>query len=375
VKGSFFKRLVAMTHKEILHIVRDVQVIYMALGMPVVLLFIFGYAISFDLDRLPVGLLDQDHSPEARRLVDALCGSDAFSVERHFDRPEQIEPSFRRGEIKAALIIPPDFGDHLARKEGAVAQLLLDGSNDVTATIALGYTNGIALAESVRLIRSSGLMQDLLLEARIYMRFNPGMRSVLFIVPGLMALILAILAVLLTALTVAREWEQGSMEQLFTTPVGRLEVILGKLFPYLLLGMIQVLLVVTLGTILFDVPLRGSLWLLFLVSALFLIGTLSQGLLISVITRNQQVATQTGMVVGMLPTMLLSGFLIPIENMPWPLQLVSLIVPARYFIAAMRGILLKGNDFSMVYPHIAALLVFALVMVALCAVRFKRRLD
>jgi ABC-2 type transport system permease protein len=364
-----------MTHKEILHIVRDVQVIYMALGMPVVLLFIFGYAISFDLDRLPIGLLDQDHSPAARRLVDALGSSDAFSVEHHFDRSEQIEPSFRRGELKASLVIPPGFGDHLERKETGSAQLLLDGSNDVTANIIVGYTNGIAQAESVRLIRSSGLMDKFLLQARIYMRFNPGMRSVLFIVPGLIALILAILAVLLTALTVAREWEQGSMEQLFTTPVGRLEVILGKLFPYLLLGMIQVLLVVTLGTFLFDVPIRGSLWLLFFVAALFLGGTLAQGLLISVITRNQMVATQFGMVVGMLPTMLLSGFLIPIENMPWPLQIISLIVPARYFINAMRGILLKGNDFSIVYPQIVALVIFAAVMVALSAVRFKRRLD
>ena len=375
MQGSFVKRLVAMTHKEILHIVRDVQVIYMALGMPVVLLFIFGYAISFDLDRLPIGLLDQDHSQAARRLVDALCSSDTFSVERHFENSEQIDPSFRRGELKAALIIPPGFGDHMERNEPAEAQLLLDGSNDVTANIVLGYTNGIAQAESIRLIRSSGLMDKVFLEARIYMRFNPGMRSVLFIVPGLMALILAILAVLLTALTVAREWEQGSMEQLFTTPVGRLEVILGKLFPYLLLGMIQVLLVVTLGTILFDVPIRGSLWLLFLVAALFLIGTLGQGLLISVITRNQQVATQFGMVVGMLPTMLLSGFMIPIENMPWPLQIISLIVPARYFIDAMRGILLKGNDLSIVYPQMVALVIFAAVMVALSAVRFKRRLD
>jgi ABC-2 type transport system permease protein len=375
MKGSFFKRLMAMTHKEILHIVRDVQVIYMALGMPVVLLFIFGYAISFDVDRLPIGLLDQDHSSAARRLVDALCSSDAFSVERHFDRPEQIEPTFRRGELRAALIIPPGFGNHLEKGEPAEAQLLIDGANDVTANIVLGYTNGIAQAESVRLIKSSGLMKNFLLEARVHMRFNPGMRSVLFIVPGLMALILAILAVLLTALTVAGEWERGSMEQLFTTPVGRLEVILGKLFPYLFLGMIQVLLVVTLGTFLFDVPIRGSLWLLFFVAALFLAGTLAQGLLISVITRNQQVATQFGMVVGMLPTMLLSGFLIPIENMPWPLQIISMIVPARYFITAMRGILLKGNDLSIVYPQIVALVIFAAVMVALSAVRFKRRLD
>jgi len=206
-------------------------------------------------------------------------------------------------------------------------------------------------------------------------RFNPRMESTRFIVPGLIAMILAIMAVLLTALTVAREWEQGSMEQLFSTPVGRLEVVLGKLLPYLVIGMVQVLLVVSVGALLFDVPIRGSLALLFTAALLFLGCMLGQGLLISVITRAQMVSTQVGMISAFLPTILLSGFMFPIANMPWPLQAIATIVPARYFIEVLRGVLLKGNGIHVLWPQLLAMGIFAAVMVALATLRFKRRLD
>jgi len=207
------------------------------------------------------------------------------------------------------------------------------------------------------------------------MRFNPAMTSAWFIVPGLIALILSIMAVMLTALTVAREWERGSMEQLFATPVGRLEVIIGKLLPYVVLGMVQVLLVVTLGTVLFGVPVRGSLVLLFGAALLFLIGMLAQGLFISVATRNQQVATQIGVVTSMLPTILLSGFMFPVANMPMPLQLLAAVIPSKYFIQVLRGVMLKGNGIDVQWPNLAAMAVFALVMIGLSSAKFKRRLD
>jgi len=206
------------------------------------------------------------------------------------------------------------------------------------------------------------------------MLFNPGMRSSLFVVPGLIALILAIMAVLLTALTVAREWERGSMEQLFSTPVRRVEVVVGKLLPYLAVGVIQVLLVTALGAWLFDVPLRGSVALLFASSILFLTGMLGQGLLISVLTRNQQVATQVGIITSLLPTLLLSGFLSPVENMPLALQAIAMILPSTHFIVILRGILLKGNGAEVLWPHIAALAAFASVMIGVSTARFRRRL-
>jgi ABC-2 type transport system permease protein len=373
--GGFFRRVGALSHKEIIHILRDVRVIYLALGLPVVLLTLFGYAVTFDLDRLPIAVVDQDRTPASRRLVEAMTASDSFAVKVVLRDPDQVQTHFRRNELKAALVIPRDFGRSLARGEPAEAQLLLDGSDGTTTSIALGYAMGISQAETRRLLERSGLVLRPPLEGRVHVRFNPGMQSARFIVPGLIALILAIMAVMLTALTVAREWERGSMEQLFATPVRRLEVILGKLLPYVAIGMVQVLLVVTVGAWLFGVPIVGSLWLLVVAALLFLVGMLSQGLLISVVTRSQQLATQFGMLSSLLPTLLLSGFLFPIQNMPRLLQLVSALIPGRYFILILRGVLLKGNGWSALWSDFLALGLFAAAMIAVSTARFRRRLD
>jgi len=372
---GFLGRILALARKEVIHIVRDVRVIYLALGLPVILLALFGYAISFDLDRLPMAVVDHDRSPASRRLVEAMTASDSFKVGAYLEDPEEVEPYFRRNELKAALVIPPDFGRSLSRGEPAQVQMLLDGADGVTTSIALGYAIGISQSETRRLLGETGLVMEPPLSGRVRVRFNPGMRSARFIVPGLIAVILSIMAVLLTALTVAREWERGSMEQLFATPVRRVEVILGKLMPYVAIGLVQTLLVVTVGAWLFGVPLVGSLWLLFFAAVLFLMGMLAQGLLISVATKNQQVATQIGVVSSMLPTLLLSGFLFPIENMPRLLQIISMAIPGRYFIVALRGILLKGNGVDVLWPDLLALAIFALVMIVLSVGRFKRRLD
>lgn len=371
----FLTRWLALSRKEVIHIVRDVQVVYMALGMPVVLLILFGYAVSFDLERLPVGVVDQDGTPASRHLVEAMTAGDAFEVRERLSDASELESRFRQGKLKAGLVIPEGYGRKLARGTVSESQILLDGADGTTAGIALGYAMGMSQAESRRMLESSGLAPELAIQDRVRLRFNPGMKSAWFIVPGLIAMILSIMAVMLTALTVAREWERGSMEQLFSTPVGRLEVILGKLAPYVVLGMVQVLLVVTMGTVLFGVPVRGSLWLLFGAALLFLVGMLGQGLFISVATRNQQVATQIGFVTSMLPTLLLSGFMFPVANMPVPLQVLSAVIPSRYFIVVLRGVLLKGNGVDVLWPELMALGVFALVMIGLSSARFKRRLD
>jgi ABC-2 type transport system permease protein len=205
--------------------------------------------------------------------------------------------------------------------------------------------------------------------------FNPTGRSALYLVPGLASYLLAIVAVLITALTVAREWERGSMEQLFATPVGRLEIVVGKLLPYLGIGLLQVLLVLTVGAWVFGVPVRGNLGTLGLAALLFLIGMLGQGLLISVVTRNQVVATQMATMTSMLPSMLLSGFIFPIENLPLPLRLLSTLIPARYFVGTLRGVLLRGNGFAELWPQLVALTLFAALMLAAAMGRFQRRLD
>jgi ABC-2 type transport system permease protein len=374
MKG-ILNRTLALAHKESIHIVRDAQVVYMALGMPVVLLFIFGYAISFDLDLLPMGLVDQDNTPASRRLVEAITSSDAFVISDHLRSAEEVESRFRSSDLKVALVIEKGFGRKLKRNEQANAQLLLDGADGTTTNIALGYALGVIQAQNKKMIEQQSLAIEMPLEVRIRALFNPQMESDRFIVPGLIAFILSVMGVLLTSLTVAREWERGSMEQMFSTPVGRVEVIIGKLLLYLLIGIFQVLLVVSLGTLLFDVPIQGSLLLLFFVSLLFLVCVLGQGLFISAATRNQMLSTQIGMISSFLPAVLLSGFMFPIENMPVPLQWLSHLVPARYFITALRGIMLKGSEIAMLWDQILPLFLFSTAMIVLSIVKFKRRLD
>ena len=372
---AFGKRVAAMAIKETTHISRDKQVIYMALGMPVVLLLLFGYAISFDLDLLPMGLVDRDNTQQSRSLVRAMTASGAFEITKQIKDPKQVHDYFKSGDLKVALIIEPGFARSLKRAETATAQLVLDGTDGTTAGIALGYAAGVAQSQNIKNLEKIGKLSGLPIEARVRALYNPSMDSAMFIVPGLIAMILAIMATLLTAITVAREWETGSMEQLFSTPVGRLEILLGKLIPYIIIGIVQVLLVVSVGSILFEVPLKGSIILLFLTSFLFLACTMGQGLLISVLTKAQMVSTQAAMISTFVPTILLSGFMFPIQNMPWPLQAMSYVVPARYFIEALRGILLKGNGISTLWPDVLALTIIAVATMALATARFKRRLD
>jgi ABC-2 type transport system permease protein len=373
-RWAFFRRVTALARKETLHVLRDVRVVYMAFGMPILLLLLFGYAVSFDLDRLPIALIDRDQTPASRAYAAALVSSGAFVVTDRPTNPDEVEASFREGALKVGVLIPKGYERSIARGGAAEVQVLLDGADGTTTGIALGHVVGVTQAQTMALISQSGANVSLPVEARTLMLFNPAMKSVLFVVPGLIALILAIMAVLLTALTVAREWERGSMEQLFSTPVRRVEVVIGKLLPYLAVGLIQVLIVTTLGAWLFDVPVRGSVALLFACSTLFLAGMLGQGLLISVVTRNQQVATQVGIITSLLPTLLLSGFLFPVENMPVALQVLATILPSTHFIVILRGILLKGNGLLVLWPHMAALTAFALVMIALSTFRFRRRL-
>ena len=366
-------RVGAMASKETLHILRDPRTLYLALVMPVLMLFLFGYGVSFDLDHVPVAFADLDRSEASRALVRSVTGSREL-VSAGEAHPADADQLFRRGLATALLVVPEDYGEKVARKERIRLQLLVDGSDVTVANQVLSKADALVRAETKRLSGAALAGARAPLEAKIWTRYNPAGRSALFMVPGLAAFILAITAVLLTALTVAGEWERGSMEQLFASPVGRLEIVLGKLAPYLVLGMLELLLVVAFGTAVFDVPVRGSLGLFLLVGFFFLLGMLGQGLLISVVTKNQLVATQAGALSSLLPSMLLSGMVFPIENMPWPLQLLSRVVPARYLVHALRGVLLKGNGLSVLWPDLLAVGIFAVLIVAVSTARFERRL-
>lgn len=368
----FLLRVAAMSGKEVLHIQRDPRTLYLALVMPVLLLLLFGYGVSFDLDRISLAVSDRDRSPASRALANAFTRSAEFAAMGEVE-PEEAERLFRRGAAQAVLVLRPGYGRDLARGEPGRAELLVDGADATTANQILQKAEAIARAESLRLAAQLGGMAAPPIEVRTWTRYNPAARSAIFLVPGLAAYLLAIGAVLLTALTIAGEWERGSMEQLFASPVGRFEIILGKLLPYLALGMLQLLLVLAVGASAFDVPIRGSVALLFALGFLFLVGMLGQGLLISVLAKNQLVATQAGVLSSLLPSLLLSGALFPIENMPRPLQALARLVPARYLVHGLRGVLLKGSGLALLWPDLVALALFAAAILALATARFQRR--
>lgn len=364
---SLARHTLAIAKKEALHFARDPQAIALALVMPLLFVVLFGVAMSFDADHIRIAVADQDHSQASRQWVRALAATDQWLV-TPVDSPAAVEEALRRGRARAGLVIGAGFSRQLLRGETVPIQLLVDGADTTTAQLSIGYLVAHAQAQAL-----AG--QALPLTVRARMVFNPRMLSAWFIVPGVVAVVLAILAVLLSALTVAREWERGSMEQLFSTPVGRLAVMLGKLLPYVVLGLMQLLLVVCAGRWLFDVPLVGSLGAIMVATALFLACALGQGLLISTITKSQQVATQIGMISALLPSILLSGFVFPVENMPLPLRVISHIVPARWFIPILRGQMLGGRGMAELWPHYLGLTVLAFVLVGLATAKFKRSLE
>ena len=358
----------ALAGKEVAHIRRDPRTAVLALGMPVLLLVVFGYGVSFDLDRIPIAWVDHDQSAASRDVRRrALSSHDLRDAERQVSptRPDRV---FDGGAVRAVVFVPAGFA-HDAAQGRPTFQIFVDGSDGNTASQT---ANKLSSAIAAALPRPPGSGAEPRLEVRTL--FNPESKSALFLVPGLAAYVVAIICVLLTALTVAREWELGSMEQLFATPVSRLEIIIGKLLPYLGLGIGAVVLVLSAGAIVFGVPFRGSFAAVAIGSMLFVSGMLAQGLLISVVAKNQMVATQAAAMSSMLPSMLLSGFLFPIDNMPAVLQIITLGVPARYYIEILRGALLRGSGLPDLLMQILALAVFAVLVIALSAARFQRRL-
>ncbi|MET0285932.1 MAG: ABC transporter permease [Polyangiales bacterium] len=364
------RRILALADKEVRHVMRDVRTLYLALAMPLLMLLLFGFGVSFDLEHLPVAVVDLDQSTVSRTLRRRLLADDVFDDAGLYASGAEAERALVEGKAAMVVVIERDLARHLARGEHAEVQLLVDGSDNSSATQARARGElavRAILASSTRELRIAPAI-----ELRTITRFNPSGKSAVFLVPGISAYVLAMVAVLLTALTVSREWERGSMAQLFATPVTRAEIVLGKLLPYLLLGLLAVLLVIAAGGWVFDVPFRGSAPTLCLLSLLFLIGMLGLGLLISVVARNQMVATQLATMSSMLPSLLLSGFVFPIDNMPTALQWLSRAVPARYYVSGLRGVLLRGNGLGELWPEALMLGAFGLVMLALSTARFPR---
>ena len=372
-----FQRVFAIIRKEFVHIIRDPRSLAMAIAMPVLLIFLFGSSLSLDVDKVPLVIWDQNRTSDSREYISRFTGSRYFLLSGYVNSYEEIEQSIDKREAMLALIIPTDFSRKLETGRKADAQLIVDGSDSNTATIAIGYAKMVTDSYTSSLMLKTAQRQGekkvgIPLEAKPRIWFNQNMQAKNYIIPGLIAVIMMVIAALLTSLTVAREWENGTMEQLLTTPLQPRELILGKLVPYFAIGMFDVLLAVLIGEFLFQVPLRGNGALVFCMAALFLPGALTMGMLAGIITRSQLVASQLAMVLTFLPSFLLSGFMYSIANMPPFLQGLTYVVPARFFVAILKRIYLKGAGLEMFIMEAAGLVIFAVVLIVVANIKLKK---
>ncbi|HUG42513.1 MAG TPA: ABC transporter permease [Longimicrobiales bacterium] len=356
--GLSLTRLAALSRKEWIQLRRDPRSMALAFALPLLMLLLFGYAISWDVRDLDLAVLDQDRTAASRSLVEAFEASGYFTVVDRLASYRDADAAVGAGDAGSVLVIPPGFAADLAAGRGAAVQLLLDGADANSATIAYGFADAIVDGHSRRVVLQGRTVEPPI-DARIRTLYNPTLESRNMIVPGLIGVIMMTIAAMLTALTIAREWERGTMEQLASTPATRVEIVVGKLVPYVIIGIVDVAVTALAGVLVFGVPFRGSVVVFFGQTVLFLVGALGLGVFISAAARTQLVATQVAIIATLLPAMLLSGFLFEIRSMPTVLKGITYLVPARYFITATRGVMLKGVGPETLWPQALFMVTFA----------------
>jgi len=373
-----FRRWRAVARKEFLHILRDPRSLIIALALPLVMLLMFGWALTLDVDRIPAYVYDWDGTPESRALIDQFRASRYFDVQKYVHDYAPIDKEVDRSHILMAIVVPKDYSRNILEGREADIQVILDGSDSNTASIALGYAQGVVatyaaeLRSEAQVRRGAGKLK-VAVDPRVRVLYNSDLKSKNFIVPGLIAVTMMIIAALLTSLTVAREWETGTMEPLLSTPLRPAEIILGKLSAFFTLGFVDLLICVLLGVFVFNVPFRGSVWFLVFSSFLFLFGALCWGILISTLARSQLIAYQIGMLSSFLPAFLLSGFIYSIENMPIVIRAITYVVPARYFVTILKGVFLKGAGIQILALETTFLFVYAVLVFFLATKKMRQK--
>lgn len=371
----------AITRKEFIQMLRDARTLAVVIVLPVVMLVLYGYGINMDVKHLRTAVLDQDKSPAARDLMQAFQNSEYFAIVRYLDSSAEIDRVIQREEARLALVIPVGYARDLANGKRAQVQVVIDGSDSTTASIAISYVSAILQGYSSQItltaaakagMAGSDVLQPVDYRPRVW--YNPELKSTYFVVPGLIAVILMMLSALLTSMTVVRERERGTIEQLVVSPLMPHELMMGKTIPYVIIAFLDIVLVIAAGRLLFGVPLHGSALLLLVLSALFLIAALGIGLLISTLSDSQQTAMTVAMLTTMLPSVLLSGFMFPIMSMPKAIQMVTYLIPARYFLVIVRGIFLKGVGPEVLWKQALPLLVFGALAIIVSGLKFKKRL-
>ncbi len=373
-------RLAAIARKEIIQILRDSRSLIIVVVMPLVLMLLFGYGVSVDIKHIPVYVFDREGSQQSQDLLKRFEASDYFDIVQSVDNYPTLLEAIDAGRCRLALVIPHDFSRQWNAGGTATVQALVDSTDDNTANLIFSYSEAVVrgFAEEVQLdwLRRQGQTRaqaPLTVDARTW--FNEDLESRTFIIPGVVALVMAVIGTFLTSLTVAREWERGTMEQLVATPVTPLEVMLGKLAPYFAIGMFDAALCAAVAIWWFRVPFRGQMSTLFAGSALFLVVVLSLGFFISVVAKSQLAASQASLVATFLPAFLLSGFLFSIEQMPPVIRFLTRVVPARYYVSLLKNVFLKGTPLALLKAELLALAVFAVILGSLATRVFQKRLS
>ena len=374
------RRLAAVARKESIHVIRDWRSLTLALAIPLIMILLYGYALTLDLRQVPTVVWDQSRTVQSRQLLSLFQGSPYFSLVGYHDSYRDLQMDIDRGRAMVAIIIPGDFAGKVQSGKHVDIQVIVDGSDANTSRLATGYATTIGMlyarnigSERMQIKGRGKLTPPVQLVQRSW--YNPDLRSQNVLIPGIIALVMIVVAAMLTSVTIAREWETGTMEQLISTPLRGPELLGGKVIPYFIIGMADVALAVAMGKWIFDVPVVGNAGLLFAMAALFLTGALFFGLTLSIVMKSQTLANQAAIMAGFLPTLLLSGFVFAIENMPVPLQILTYIVPARYFIAILRGIYLKGIGLEILWTDALFLLVYSLVMIMIANRKFRFKLE
>ena len=373
-------RLLAIARKEVVQILRDTRSLIIVVLMPGVLVLLFGYGVNLDLKGLPVYVLDRDGSQQSQDLLKHFQASEYFHIERVVSDYPVLTRAIDDGHAKMGIVIPWDFSQRLGDGRPVEIQALVDGSDDNTANVLIGYSEAVVQGYSAQMqidwLRERGItIQPVAMSVETRTWYNEDLESSAFIIPGVLALVMSVIGAFLTSLTIAREWERGTMEQLISTPVTAMEIMLGKLAPYFVLGMFDTIISALIAIYWFDVPFRGSWVTLMLASAMFMVVVLSLGFFISVLAKSHFAASQIALLITFLPAFLLSGFLFSIEQMPIVLQWITRILPARYYVSVLKKIFLKGTSAPMLYADLIPLVVFTLVLAMVATHSFHKRLD
>jgi ABC-2 type transport system permease protein len=366
------RKILAVGRKEFRQIARDRRSLLVLLFVPALFLLLYGYALNFDVQNIQLAVQDNDRTPASRRLIDTFLKSGYFTLVAQVTSAGEFERLIDRGEARAVLVIPARLQSDLVSGRRVPVQVIINGDNSNTATTVMGYSlRALQAASSQYQMRAStrAASPPISLEARVW--YNPELRSALFLIPGLIAYIGMISAVISTSLSVVREKERGTMEQVRMAPLGTAAYVIGKTLPYFVISLGSSVFIILASMVLFDLPMNGSWALLLLALSLYLIGALGLGLMISTFAESQQVAFQVAVLMSFLPTMMLSGFVFPIASMPAPIQLITYVVPARYFIIALRAIVLKGADLSAFWPQLVALGFYAVLMLTMASRRLS----